>query len=204
MAQVGEEQTEERFELFMAVSGRLFAEQKQGKYTIAEVMDLYPREYVERAGMKCAVWNFTMAFREGYSLSHVLVEGAREMLETLHGRYRLFAASNSHLHIQRRRLQLAGVLHLLEDTYVSDDIGYDKPDVRFYREALRRAGLQPEEVLMVGDSVTTDVVAAKAAGLKACWYKTSPTTSSGGEKCADCVIDQLAQLVQLDLLDQQS
>ena len=45
------------------------------------------------------------------------------------------------------------------------DIGYDKPDVRFYEEALRRCGLKPSEVLMVGDSMTTDIIGAQNAGL---------------------------------------
>lgn len=170
MAQVDEQATDDRFRLFMDVSGRLFEEQKQGRYTVAQVMDLYPREFIARAGLGCDVWAFTMAFRQGYSLSHVLTPGAYDTLQALHTRYRLFTASNSHLHIQRRRLELAGVLHFFRDTYVSDDIGYDKPDRRFYAEALRRAGLPASEVLMVGDSVTTDVTAARAAGLHTCWY----------------------------------
>ena len=50
------------------------------------------------------------------------------------------------------------------------DIGYDKPDVRFYQEALRRCGLQPNEVLMVGDSMTTDVIGAQNAGIEALFF----------------------------------
>jgi HAD superfamily hydrolase (TIGR01509 family) len=50
------------------------------------------------------------------------------------------------------------------------DIGYDKPDIRFYREALRRCGLQPSEVLMIGDSMTTDVLGAQAAGIDALFF----------------------------------
>lgn len=50
------------------------------------------------------------------------------------------------------------------------DIGYDKPDVRFYEEALRRCRLQPHEVLMVGDSMTTDILGAQAAGLDTVFF----------------------------------
>ena len=50
------------------------------------------------------------------------------------------------------------------------DIGYDKPDVRFYEEALRRCGLQPSEVLMIGDSMTTDILGAQAAGMDALFF----------------------------------
>ena len=50
------------------------------------------------------------------------------------------------------------------------DIGYDKPDIRFYQEALRRAGLKPGEVLMIGDSMTTDIEGAKNAGMHALFF----------------------------------
>ena len=50
------------------------------------------------------------------------------------------------------------------------DIGYDKPDIRFYQEALRRCGLQPHEVLMIGDSMTTDVIGAQKAGMDALFF----------------------------------
>ena len=84
--------------------------------------------------------------------------------------YRLFAASNSFGHLQRRRLERAGILPYFEDTYISMDIGYDKPDIRFFQEALRRCGLQPNEVLMIGDSMTTDVLGAQAAGIEALFF----------------------------------
>ena len=164
--------SDELFDLFFDISGRLFSEAKRGLHTIAEVMDLYPAEFCERAGYPPeAVDPFKHAFRKHWGLTHVLVPEARETLEALHNKgYRLFAASNSFGHLQRSRLQQAGILHLFEDTYISMDIGYDKPDVRFYEEALRRCGLQPQDVLMVGDSMTTDIVGAQQAGLDTCWF----------------------------------
>ena len=160
------------FDLFFNISGRLFSEAKRGLHTIAEVMELYPAEFCERAGYPPeAVEPFKHAFRKHWGLTHVLVPEAKETLEALRNKgYRLFAASNSFGHLQRSRLQQAGILHLFEDTYISMDIGYDKPDVRFYEEALRRCGLQPQEVLMVGDSMTTDIVGAQQAGLDTCWF----------------------------------
>ena len=163
---------DELFQLFFDIAGRLFSEAKHGKYTIAEVMDLYPKEFCATAGYPPeAVEPFTHAFREAWGVSHALVPGAMETVQALHERgYRLFAASNSFGHLQRSRLQHAGLLPYLEDTYISMDIGYDKPDIRFFQETLRRCGLQPNEVLMVGDSMTTDILGAKAVGMDTCFF----------------------------------
>ena len=160
------------FELFFDISGRLFSEAKHGLHTVAEVMDLYPQEFISAAGYPSeAVEPFTHAFRAAWGTTHTLVPEAKEMLDALQAKgYRLFAASNSFGHLQRSRLEHAGILHYFEDTFISMDIGYDKPDIRFYQEALRRANLQPAEVLMIGDSMTTDVLGAQAAGIDALFF----------------------------------
>ena len=155
------------FQTFFQISGRLFSEAKHGLHTIAEVMELYPKEFIATIGYpESAVDPFKHAFRAAWGKTHTLMPEARETLEALRDKgYRLFAASNSFGHLQRSRLEQAGILSFFEDTYISMDIGYDKPDIRFYQEALRRCGLQPHETLMVGDSMTTDILGAQNAGL---------------------------------------
>ncbi len=162
----------EYFDLFFEISGRLFSEAKHGLHTIAEVMELYPKEFIATIGYPPeAVDPFKHAFRAAWGKTHTLVPGAKEMLENLQAKgYRLFAASNSFGHLQRSRLEKAGILKYFEDTYISMDIGYDKPDIRFYQEALRRCGLQAKEVLMIGDSMTTDVIGAQKAGMDALFF----------------------------------
>ena len=162
----------EHFDLFFSISGRLFSEAKHGLHTIAEVMELYPKEFIATIGYPdSAVDPFKHAFRAAWGKTHTLVPGAREMLERLKAKgYRLFAASNSFGHLQRSRLEQAGILPFFEDMFISMDIGYDKPDIRFYQEALRRAGLQAHEVLMIGDSMTTDVIGAQNAGMDALFF----------------------------------
>ena len=171
---------EEWFQVFFSISGRLFSEAKHGLHTIAEVMEMYPREFVGRwnelthggeGDLTAQADTFKHAFRAAWGQTHVLVPGARETLEVLRAKgYRLFAASNSFGHLQRSRLEQAGILNYFEDTYISMDIGYDKPDIRFYQEALQRCGLQANEVLMIGDSMTTDVLGAQAAGMDALFF----------------------------------
>ena len=162
----------EYFDLFFEISGRLFSEAKHGLHTIAEVMELYPKEFIATIGYPPeAVDPFKHAFRAAWGKTHTLVPGAKEMLENLQAKgYRLFAASNSFGNLQRSRLEKAGILKYFEDTYISMDIGYDKPDIRFYQEALRRCGLQAKEVLMIGDSMTTDVIGAQNAGMDALFF----------------------------------
>ena len=188
------------FDLFFEISGRLFSEAKHGLHTVAEVMELYPKEFCERAGYPPeAVEPFKHAFRAAWGTTHTLVPGAKEAVGKLHAKgYRLFAASNSFGHLQRRRLQYAGLLHFFEDTYISMDIGYDKPDVRFYEEALRRCGLQAHEVLMIGDSMTTDILGARNAGIDAVFFNRRNDEMSRTDALNDGMM--ITSLDQLDHL----
>jgi len=163
---------DELFAVFFSISGRLFSEAKHGLHTIAEVMELYPKEFVITIGYpEAAADPFKHAFRAAWGQTHTLKPEAEEMLKALKDKgYRLFAASNSFGHLQRARLEKAGILPYFEDLYISMDIGYDKPDVRFFEEALRRCEMKPQEVLMIGDSMTTDVLGARNAGMEALFY----------------------------------
>ena len=173
---------DELFALFFDISGRLFSEAKHGLHTIGEVMELYPAEFCARAGFPdVSVEPFKHSFRAAWGQTHTLVHGAKELLTYLRAKgYRLFAASNSFGHLQRSRLEKAGILSYFEDTYISMDIGYDKPDIRFFEEALRRCGLQANEVVMIGDSMTADILGAQNAGISAIFFDRengkSPTT----------------------------
>lgn len=196
------------FDLFFGISGRLFSEAKRGLHTVAEVMELYPREFVERM---CELAServgeleieqmtevFKHAFRTAWGETHTLVPEATETLDALQKKgYRLFAASNSFGHLQRSRLERAGILSYFEDTYISMDIGYDKPDIRFYKQALCACGLAADEVLMVGDSMTTDIIGAKKAGLGTCFFNRRPEEKAT-EGIADYEIRGLAELLTI-------
>jgi len=57
-----------------------------------------------------------------------------------------------------------GALASCDAVFVSTDLGYSKPDARFFREIEQKLGLAPAEVALVGDDEINDVQAATAAG----------------------------------------
>ncbi len=75
----------------------------------------------------------------------------------------------------RRQAQLTA-LDLPHDAMaMSDDLGVEKPDPRFWERLLELAGAESAaEVLYVGDRVDNDVLSAMQAGLKTCWLRRGP------------------------------
>ena len=99
------------------------------------------------------------------------VDGADRLLERLHGHVRIFAASNASYDEQRNRLEKAGMLQYFEKLFVSDRIGFPKPQKEFFDACFRELPeLHPAEVLMIGDSISSDISGAYAYGMRTCWF----------------------------------
>lgn len=60
-----------------------------------------------------------------------------------------------------------GLGHLVEDVIVSAEVGCEKPDRRIFDEACRRVGVEPGEIVHVGDTVVADYEGARDAGFHA-------------------------------------
>jgi len=87
-----------------------------------------------------------------------------DVLKQLHPRFQLAIVSNfdGRLRVVLERL---GISKYFSHIFVSSEIGADKPDPEIFRRAVKFLGLQPGDVLHVGDDPERDWHAAAAAGL---------------------------------------
>ena len=94
-------------------------------------------------------------------------------VRSVYGRYPLYLLSNNNPIGMPNCLELmekAGIGGLYEDMFISSEMKMLKPSPEFYREAVRRIGLPPEEILFIDDSLT-NVEAARALGIDARWLE---------------------------------
>jgi len=91
-------------------------------------------------------------------------------LELLHGRFRLFAASNGNAD-----LAAIGLARYFESTLAAREAGMLKPDPRIFVLLLGRAGLDPAQALHVGDDALADVEGARRAGVTPVWVNRAGT-----------------------------
>lgn len=100
----------------------------------------------------------------------LLVPGAKEMLEYLNGKYRVYALSNGFKGTQQRKLQSAGVEHLISKVIISDDCGYTKPMKEIFDYALGVCGCDAQSAVMIGDNADADIRGAHNAGWKTVYF----------------------------------
>ena len=132
------------------------------------------------------------------SQGHFFLPGAEEAVkEKLYGKYKLYLASNGTAVVQKGRMTSADLYPYFEESFVSQELGHNKPSLEYFQAAFARIpGFDPSECLMVGDSLTSDILGGKRAGLRTVWvnpqHKTAPE-----ELKPDYEIENLADLPAL-------
>lgn len=99
-------------------------------------------------------------------------EGAEAVCEALSAHCRLALVTNGITSVQRSRLAASPLRRFFaEDVYISQEMGVAKPKRKYFDLVLARMGVSDRNgVLMVGDSLETDIAGGAAAGLDTCWF----------------------------------
>lgn len=98
-----------------------------------------------------------------------LLPGALELVQELAAEYPLALITNGIASVQERRFAASPITPFFQAIVISEKVGIAKPDPRIFAPALEKIGVGAGEVLYVGDSVTSDMAAARNAGMDFCW-----------------------------------
>lgn len=100
-----------------------------------------------------------------------LIDGAVSILEYLKDRYRLYVVTNGVAETQRLRLEGASLNSYFKDVFISEDAGSQKPKKEFFDYCFARIPeADPAKMLIIGDSLTSDIRGGINAGVDTCWF----------------------------------
>ncbi len=99
------------------------------------------------------------------------IDGAEAFLKKLARDYEIYAITNGVKRVQTKRLSLVNITKYLRKIYISEEIGYQKPDIEFFEYVLKDLNIKnKEEVLIIGDSLTSDIQGGINANIDTMWY----------------------------------
>lgn len=114
-----------------------------------------------------------------------------ETLSYLEERYSLHLISNGFLESTQMKVDLCGLERYFKTVVISENVGFNKPDRAIFDFALKGAGAQKEESLMVGDSLEADIRGALSYGMSAIYF------NPGDKPKPEDVEVQVTQLYEL-------
>ena len=98
-------------------------------------------------------------------------DNALETVTALKGKVRQYAVTNGTIVAQQRKLNQSGLINIFDDVFISDKIGFEKPDIKFFDAVQQKIGtFNKDEVMIIGDSLTSDMCGGNNAGILCCWY----------------------------------
>lgn len=127
---------------------------------------------------------------------HYFLPGAEAAVKKLREKYRLFLASNGTATVQHGRLTSAGLYPWFEQVFISQKIGFNKPSKEYFDACFAKIeGFDPERAIMVGDSLTSDILGGKNAGIATVWV--NPQGKDCGSIRPDHTIASISELEAL-------
>ena len=111
-------------------------------------------------------------YQKFLSSQGILYEQSRPLMDELIKRgYTLYLATNGIAEVQRGRIEVSGTSIYFKDIFISEEMGSQKPDRKFFAHMLEKSGLgsKKEQCLMIGDSLVSDIEGGIRSGLDTLW-----------------------------------
>jgi YjjG family noncanonical pyrimidine nucleotidase len=157
---------------YRRLNAALWAAAERGEIRSSTIRNLRFEQLALELGLDASVaLDMADAYIAGLSVHGDLYPGARDVLETLHGRVAMAVVSNGLGEVVHARLDRLDVRALFDVVVVSSEVGVTKPDPGIFDVAFDRLGWPDKSsALMVGDSLTSDIAGGATYGIDTCWY----------------------------------
>lgn len=164
------------FQVFENNNIRLWREIEQGKLDMEGLREIRWNLIFDELGIQGDGVTFEDFFRKELNKSAIPENDALEILEYLSSKYIVCAASNGPYKQQMNRIEIGGLTKYFEEIFISENVGASKPTKEFFDTCFSRLEqkigkkVSPENTVMIGDSLTSDISGGKGYGMKTCLY----------------------------------
>ena len=167
----------EMYHTFTAENNKLWRQIEEGTLTFAELQKIRWNNVFTALGIHFDGPAFEHYFRAALHESAIPVPGAMELLQSFSGRALLCVASNGPYEQQLHRLEIGGMRPYFDYFFISEHAGAAKPAPAFFDYAFRELNenrsvpILPQETLIIGDSLSSDIAGGLQYGMKTCYYR---------------------------------
>ena len=190
--------SDEMVERYSAINKRCWEALERGEIEKSAMLVRRFEEFFASEGIDTTVareFNDLYQVRLGDTV--VFCDNSYELVSGLRGRVRQYAVSNGTIAAQTKKLKLSGIGELMDGIFLSEQLGYEKPNIEFFNQVFDALGpVDKSEVLIVGDSLTSDIRGGNNAEILTCWYNPNHL-SAGPEYRIDYEIEDLHEILKL-------
>ena len=193
LSEMGVEPTDSTISRYSEINRAHWERLERGELTREQVLIYRFDALYRELGIDKSSTQTQQIYEYRLSLEHPFINGATELLDELSKEYELYVVSNGTAVVQDRRIAESGIGKYFKDIFISQRVGADKPSPEFFDYCFSKiAGFEREGAIIVGDSLTSDILGGKNAGIKTCHF--NPKSKSNGKIVPDYEIKKLSEL----------
>lgn len=108
-----------------------------------------------------------------------LMDGALEVCRELHENHKIYLITNGSKKAQRGRLNGSPLMEYIDGVFISEKIGFVKPQKEFFDYVLSQIDEKDKsKLLVIGDSLSSDIKGASDYGIDSCWVSAGADNDS--------------------------
>lgn len=126
---------------------------------------------------------FAKSYMKHLSYASFLFDDSIKLMQNLSKDYRLIIITNGLKDVQDNRIRKSIISRYFEDIVISEEVKLAKPNPKIFEHALNNINhTEKHKVLMVGDSLTSDIQGGINFGIDTCWFNPNKTVNKTGIK----------------------
>lgn len=190
--------TDEMLARYSKINHGYWRKLEAGKITKQEVLHGRFQEFFQKEGIS---FNKIKEFNEDYQSSlgdtYAYCDNGEELVRQLKGKVIQYGVTNGTQVAQRKKLKNSGLDQILDDVFISDIVGAEKPNKEFFVPVLKKLKeYKKDEIMIVGDSLTSDMQGGNNVDIICCWY--NPSNSKNDKNLRiDYEITNLHQILEI-------
>lgn len=190
--------TDEMLQAYIKINRGYWKRLEEGTIAKSQVLEGRFRDFFEKYGLDTSLAaQFNAAYQLNLGDTICFYEGGLETVQACQGKVKQYAVTNGTKTAQDRKLNKSGLIHLFDGVFISEEVGVEKPALAFFDQVFRTIGAyDPAQVLIVGDSLTSDIQGGNNAGILTCWFNPDHKENNTQLRI-DYEIDDLRQVLNI-------
>ena len=159
------------FKIYHEINTKIWREFEEGLITQEKLKVERFRRLADKLSIKLDEYEIAELYMNHLSEASFLYDESIELLEELKEKYKLIIITNGLTKVQDKRVRKSKIAKYFKDIIISEEVAISKPNAEIFHHALDKIGYHDKnKVLMVGDSLTSDIQGGINAGIDTCWY----------------------------------
>ena len=195
---IGREMTEEILNRYSQINDSFWKRLELGEITKEQLLPGRFLQLFEEYGIQDVdVEAFRQEYQEALGSVFSYIDDSLDICKSLQGRVKQYVVTNGVTSTQLNKLKLSGFYDIMEELFISEQIGAPKPHEEFFDYCLARlAEKDKSKILLIGDSLSSDIKGGVLAGIPTCWFRPEGTENHTEYK-SDYEISDLHELYDI-------